>query len=132
MRADVEDLFVQRRLADFAFVDVHDEAAVGAEEADDQRLRLAIPLAADHEAVAIAVGLRARDDRLDHGGSEAADAPQQVGDLFVLQLQLRRIGEVLILAAAALHVVAALRLDAVGRGCDDLEQFGARETFSAP
>ena len=71
--------FVQGGLGDFAFLDVHDQAVVGADEPDVQALFEFVPLTADHDAVAIAVRLRARNHRGDHGRVETADALEQIG-----------------------------------------------------
>src|SRR5256885_6119282 len=62
MRADMTDLLVNRGLGDFAVLDVHHEAAVVAQKADVQPLLELVPLRTNHDAVAIAIGLRAGND----------------------------------------------------------------------
>src|SRR5436309_2794861 len=115
MRPDVPDLFVEGRSSDFALLDVHHQAIVGADESNVQALFELIPLAADHDAVSIAIGLRARNHWLDDLRPEAADALEQVPNLLLFQFQLDSIGDVLVLAAAAGAKIAAGRLDAVWR-----------------
>lgn len=60
--ADVLDLAGEFGLGDVAFLDVDDEAVVVADEADVEGLFEFVPLAADHDAVAVAVGLGTGDD----------------------------------------------------------------------
>jgi hypothetical protein len=63
-------------------------------------------------------------------GVEPANALEQIGNLLVLETELDRVGQVLVLAAAALAEVRAERF-APGRrgGLDDAEQFGPREAL---
>src|SRR5437762_8053895 len=64
------DLFVDGWLGYAALLDVHHQPVVLADEADVEALFEFVPLAADHDAIAVAVRLRARNDRLDHSRSE--------------------------------------------------------------
>ena len=127
MGADVADLLVQRRLGDLAFLDVLHQPAVGADEADVQLLLRLVPLAADHDAVAVAVGRRTRNDRRNFIRRNFPDALEQIRYLLVLQPQLRRIGDVLILAAAARAKITALRRDALRRRLLHAKQFCPRK-----
>ena len=56
-----------------------------------------------------------------------ADALEQIGNLLLLEPQLRRVVDVLILAAAARAEVAARRLDALRRRLHDAQQPRARK-----
>ena len=129
MRADMLDLLVERRLGDLAFLDIHHQPAVGADEADVQALLELVPLAADHDAVAIAVGLRAGNDRRDEPGIKPANALEQIADLLVLEPELGRVGQVLVLAAAALAEVAAGRFDPLRGRADHAQQPGPGESL---
>jgi len=53
--------------------------------------------------------LRAGDDRRNNGGIESADPLEEVANLFVLELQLGFVGNVLILAAATIAKVETPR-----------------------
>jgi hypothetical protein len=88
-----------------------------------------IPLTADHQAIAIRVGLRTGNHGRNPAAVEAADALKEIDDLLVLDAELGRVSEVLILAAAASPEVTARRLDALRRGREDPQQFCASETF---
>ena len=114
MRSDILDLLVERRLGNLAFFDIQHQAAIGSDEANVQALFEFVPLAADHDAVSIAIRLRAGDDGCNESWTEPANALEQVADLLVLQAQLRGIGQVLILAAAALAKVRTKRLHPFG------------------
>ena len=113
MRSHVFDLLIKRRLGDGTFLDIDDQAIVGANEANIETLFEFVPLAANHDAIAVAVRLRAREDRRDDCRVKTANALEQIADLFVLDLQLRWIREVLILATAAIAEVAASGLNAL-------------------
>ena len=64
-----------------------------------------------------------------NGEVNSPDARHQVGNLFAFPLQLPLVGEVLILAAAALAKKRALRLDARGRSYKHFHQIGLRIIF---
>ena len=68
------DLLVERRFGDLAFLDVHHQPVVRADEADVQSLFELVPPAANHDAVPVAVRLRTRHERRDGLGAAAADA----------------------------------------------------------
>ena len=70
------DLIIEGGLGDLAFLDVHHQAVVVADEADVQAFLELVPLAADHDAVTIAQRLRARDNRFNHGVGKTPDPPQ--------------------------------------------------------
>src|SRR2546425_3615817 len=129
MRSHVFDLLIKRRLGDGAFLDVDDQPVVSANEANIETLFEFVPLAANHDAIAVAVRLRAREDRRDDCRVKTANALEKIADLFVLELQLRWIREVLILAAAAIAEIAASGLNALGRGLKHSDQPGARKAF---
>ena len=114
MRADVFYLFVDGRFGDFAFLDVLDEAAIPSHEADVEFLLRLVPLAANHDAVAIAIRLRTRNHRSDDIARDFADALEEIGNLLVLDPKLRVVGDVLILATAATAEIRARSLDAIG------------------
>ena len=67
------------------------------------------------ELVAVVEDLLRREDRLERRLREPADAAQRVGDLRLLRLDLRLVGEILEAAAAAGRVVRARRVDAQRR-----------------
>jgi hypothetical protein len=125
MRANPPDLLVENRFGDFAFLNVLDQTAVPAHKTDVQLLLRFVPLAANHDAIAVAVRPGAGDDRRDPCLLKPADPLKQIGNLFVLQPQLRRVINVLILAAAALAEVTAGRFDALRRRLNDAQQFRA-------
>jgi len=129
VKADVLDLGAEGGFGDGAFLDVDDEAIVGADVAEVEALFEFVPLAADHDAIAVAIGRRTGDDGGDDFAREAAEALEEVGNLLMFDFELGGVGEVLVLTAAAFTEVAALGRDALGRGFEDLEEFGARETF---
>src|SRR5208282_3620253 len=126
MRADPPDFLVEDRFGDLAFLDVLDQAAVPPHEADVQLLFRLVPLAANHDAIAVAVRPGAGDDRRDQRLPKTADALEQVGNLFVFPSELGGVIHVLILAAAALPEVTAGRLDAFRGRLDDVQQSGPR------
>lgn len=125
MGADLAQLVVQGGFGDGAAFEVDDEAVVVAEEAEVEALLGAVPLAADHDAVPVAVGLGAGDDGGDDAGREAPQAVEEVGDLLVFPAKLFGVGHVLVLATAAFAEVGAAGRDAVGRGLAHGEEAGA-------
>src|SRR6185312_15256399 len=129
MRAHVLDLFVDGRFGDFAFLDVLHQPAIPAHETDVQLLFRLVPLAANHHAVSIAIGLRAGDDRRNDLARNFADALEQIRYLLVLDAQLRFVADVLVLAAAATAEIPARRLDALGRGHNHPRKPGPREVL---
>ena len=64
-------------------------------------------MAADHDAVTVAVGFRAGDDWVDGDGLELADAVEEVGDLLAFYFELFAVVYVLVLASAAFPEVGA-------------------------
>lgn len=123
------DLFVQRGLGDLTFFQVHDETVIGADKTDVELLLGLVPLRADHEPVPVMVGIGAGDDRRDDRLGKSTDALEQVRDLFLFQRQLLRVVDVLILAAATVAEVTALRRDTMGRRLEHLDQLRAGELF---
>lgn len=126
---DALDFFVEGGFGDLAFLDVNDEAVVGANETDVEALFGFVPLAANHDAVAVAVRLRTRNDFANDSGIEAGHALEKVGHLFVFDLKLERIGEVLVLAAATGAEIGTGRFNTIRRWFHDAEQLGAGESF---
>src|SRR3974390_2714089 len=122
MGAPFEDLLIEGRFGDFAFRNVNDQAIVGADKANIEALLELVPLAADHDPVAVTVRLRARDDGRDDGGIDAAEAVKQIANLFVLKPELRGIGQVLVLATAAIAEITASRFDPLRRWLNDAQQ----------
>ena len=98
-------------------------------ETDQQFLRLAVPLAADEDPIAVVVGLRAGNNRSDLVLRKSADALEEVGYLFLFHSKLRLIAHVLILAAAAVPEVFTFRLDAGVRCGYDFFQLGPGKVF---
>src|SRR5581483_9848952 len=130
MGPDVADLLVEGRFGNLAFLDVHHEAIVGADEADVQALLEFVPLTPNHDAVAIAVRLRAGNNRHDaFRGGKPTDALEQVANLFVLELKLRGIINVLVLATAAVAEIRTEWRHAVWRGSQNSQQARAGEAF---
>src|SRR5437870_4635595 len=129
MRSHVLDLVVERRLGDGTFLDIDDQAIVGADETNIETLFEFVPLAADHDAIAVAIGLRAGEHRRDDCRIKAANPLEKIADLFVLELKLGAVGEVLVLAAAAIAEIAASGLNALGGGLKHANQPGARKSF---
>src|ERR1035437_4204117 len=119
MRTDEFDLLVERRFGDFAFLQIHYQPVVGTEETDVQTLFELIPMAADHNTVAVAVRLRAGNRWRNKAGVKPANPLEQIDKLLVFDLELDGISQVLILAAAALAEVRAERFDPVRGGSHD-------------
>ncbi len=103
------------------------KSAVGAHEADVQFLFRFVPLAADHDPVAVAVRRRAGDDRRDFVRRNLPHALEQVRDLLSLQPQLLRVINMLILAAAASAEITALRRNALRRRLNHAQQLRPRK-----
>src|SRR5205085_6122276 len=112
MGPDMFDLLVEGRLGDRAVVDINDEAIVSANESEVKALFEFVPLATNHNAIAISIGLRAGDHWRDEIRSKTTDAFEQVANLLVLYLELEGIGKMLVLAAAAIPKMLTERLDA--------------------
>ena len=129
MRPDVFYLLVDGWLGNFAFLDVLDQSAVPSHKADIEFLFRLVPLAANHDAIAVAVGLGTRYDGRHHLAGDFPDALEQVGDLLVLDLELGGVRDVLVLATAAAAEVRAGRRHAVRRWLEDADEFGASEVF---
>src|ERR1039458_4622770 len=122
MRTDELDLLVKRGFGDFAFLQIHYQPVVGTEETDVQALFELIPLAADHNTVAVAVRLRAGNHWRNKTGVKLANPLEQIGNLLVFELELDRISQMLILATAALAEVRAARFDPVGGGSHNTKE----------
>ena len=127
--AHVFDLFVQSRFGNGAFLNIHDQPVVGSDKANIQALFELVPLAANHDAIAIAVRLGAGDKGFDDVWVDPADPLEEIADLFVFELQLRRVGDVLILAPAAIAEVAARGSNAVRRRLNDPPKPRATESL---
>ncbi len=70
MRANLLELFVQGRLGDPAFLDVLDQTAVPAHKTDIEFLFRLVPLAANHDAIAITKRLRTGNHRRHQAGGK--------------------------------------------------------------
>ena len=122
-------LFIEGGFGNRALFNIDHEAVVGPDETDIEALLELIPLAANHDSISIAVGLWTRDDWCDDARIEATNALKEIADLFVLQFELRRIGDMLILAAAAIAEVTTLGSDPLGRWLNDSQKSSAGKTF---
>src|SRR5436190_898332 len=80
------DFLVQRGLGYSALLDVNHQPIVGTNKPDVETLFEFVPLAADHDAVAIAIELRAGEQRRDDAWIETTNPLEQVNDLFVVEL----------------------------------------------
>lgn len=98
---DLANPRAQDRLRDRAFLDVHHQPAVVPDKSDGEALLGLVPLAADHDAVAVAVRRGTGDHRRHDVGRETTQTLEQFADLAVLEPQLLGVIHVLILAAAA-------------------------------
>ncbi len=121
------DLFIEGGGGDFACFNVFHQPAIRANKADVQFLFRLVPLAADHDPVPVAVGAGTGDDRADQIPGDAGEPLKQIRNLLVLEPQLRRVINVLILAASARAEVTALRLNPFGGGGADAHQTGPAE-----
>src|SRR5690349_5645932 len=90
MGADILKLFVDPRLGNLALLDVNDHAIVVTQKPEVQPRFSTVPLAADHDAITVSVRRRTRHHWGDEIARNFADAFEQIGNLFVLQLQLKR------------------------------------------
>jgi len=79
-------LSIERSLGDFAFLDIDYQSIVGAYETYFKALFEFVPLAANHDAVAITIGLRAGNDFGDKVWIQAAEPDKSVSDLLVFEL----------------------------------------------
>jgi hypothetical protein len=127
--AHPRELFIQGWFGNLAFLYVHHQAIVISNEADVQSLFELVPLAADHDPVAVAIRLRARDNRFYNVRVKTTYPLEKIPNLFVLDLQLKRVRQVLILASAALPEIPALRHNPLGRTLDDMNQARASKTL---
>lgn len=92
------DGLVDGRFGDHARLDVAHQATISAYETQVQFLGRLVPLAADQDAVAIMVGVRTRDHRLDHGRIKPTNTTEELADLPVLPTELGGVVDVLVLA----------------------------------
>ena len=74
MLADMLNLLVQGGFGNFAFFDVHHQAIVCPNKPNIQSLLKLVPLAANHQAIAVAKRLGTGKHRIDHGAVKTADA----------------------------------------------------------
>ena len=84
----------------------------------------------DHEFIPITILARGSHDWGNGWVRQFSDALENVPDLCVLEFQLARVGDVLILAAGALGVKFTARRNPVGRGGDDPHEVGRSEPFA--
>ena len=123
MLAQFSYLSIEGGFGDFAFLDIDYQSIVGAYETDVKALFEFVPLAANHDAVAITIGFRTGNDFGDKAGIQAAEPGKSVSDLLVFELQLCCVGQVLVLATATVTKVRAGRLDSLGRRLENPNQF---------
>ena len=114
MFSNLFDLGVNCRLSDFAFFEVDHQPIIRADEANVEALLEFVPLAADHNPVTIAIGLRTGNDLTDDIGLQTAESLKNIRDLLMLEPQLRRVVQVLILTPAAIAEVRAGSWNPVG------------------
>lgn len=127
--AHVRDLLVEAGFGNEAFLDIHNQAVVVPNEPNAQALFEFVPLASDHDPVAVPVRFRTGDHRRDNIRRQITDPLEQVPDLLVFGSQLRPIGQVLVLAPAAVAEIDAGRRDPIGRGFYHFLELGAGEPF---
>ena len=125
IRPHAPDLLVDGRLRNAARVDVLHQTTVPADKSDVQLLLRFVPLATDHDPVAISIRLRTRDHRLDPIPAKSADAVEQAGNLLLLDGQLMRVGDVLVLTTAAGAEMAADGFDTVRGRRQDPQRSGS-------
>ena len=129
IRPDAPDLLVDGGFRDPAFFDVFHQSTVPADKTNIEPLLRLVPLAPDHDAIAVAVVLGTGNQRRHPRAIEAPDAPDEVDDLFMFDVQLFRVVDVLILTTAARTEINAWRRNATGRGRNDADQVRPRKTF---
>ena len=125
--AHLLQLFIECLFGNFAAFKIHHQTAPRAQETVDCLLLKLIPLAANHDAVAVAIWGRAGDQLAHHFRRKAAHAHEEIAHLLQLDAPLRLVIDVLILASAAFAKVLAFGIHSVGRRRDDLQQARARE-----
>ena len=119
------------RFRDGAFLDIHHQAVILPDEANIELLFRLVPLCADHDPIAVTVGLGGRGMM---GLTRAPENPPTRSNtsahLLLLQRHLGGVGDMLVLAAAAQSPkVAAARSHPVERGPDHPQQAGARKAL---
>jgi hypothetical protein len=123
------ELGIEFGFGDGAGGDIDNEAVLLAEESEDEALFRFIPLAADHDTVAITVGFGAGNDGVDGDGLEAADAVEEIGNLLAFYFELFGVVEVLVLAATAFPEVGAGGGHTIWRRGDQVYQSSAAKAF---
>ena len=124
--ADMGDEAVDLRLHDGALLDIDHEAAIVLDEADMETLDMLIPLAADHDPVAVIPGTGVGHNGENLALGKAAQAVKDIADLLVLIFELGLVLDMLILAAAADAVIFAAGLLALGRDLQHFEELCPR------
>ena len=102
-----------------ALADIDQLASTHAAKANASRLRM------DRDPVAIAVGIRAGDDRQDRRIGQLAHPRESFAHLLLLETAFLRVGQMLILAAAACAVVRAGGLFATRAGLENIHDLRA-------
>ncbi len=123
---DMGDEPVDLGLRNRALLHIHHQPAIMLYEADMEPLNVLIPLAADHDPVAVVPGTRVGERRQDRARLKTTQTLEDIAYLLVLILELGPVLDVLILAAAADAKVFAARFDPLGRGLQHLEEPRAR------
>lgn len=118
-------MFVKGWFGDEAFLDIDNEPIVGANETYVQPLFKFIPLAANHDSIAIAKWGGAGNHGIDQSGIKLPDALKQIANLLMFDAKLRSVIQMLVLAAATIAEISAWRFDAVWRRLNDIQEAGA-------
>src|SRR2546427_9556938 len=107
MRTDMLNLLVESRLGNFTFLDIHYQSIIGTNKTNVQSLLKFVPLAANHDPIAIGVRRWTRHHRGHDFPTETADPLEQISDLLPIDFQLPLIDDMLVLATAAIAKIAA-------------------------
>ncbi len=114
--AQFSQLFIESGLSDSALIHVDDKATVVAQKAENELLLSLVPLASDHDAIAIAERGRAGDHVADEFWVEAANTLEDTFNLREFDTDLGGVVDVLILAAAAFAEPGTRRVNALCGG----------------
>jgi hypothetical protein len=98
-------LGVQGRFRDFAFLNVNYQAVIRADEANIKALLEFVPLAANHDPIAVTIRLRTGDHRSHNLCWKSSHPFEEVRYLFAFNRQLTLIGNVLVLAASTVSEI---------------------------
>src|SRR4029077_1729472 len=96
---------IQGRFRDFAFINVHHQPVIRTDEANIEALLEFVPLASNHDSIAIAIRLRTWDHRRHDVFWKSSHSLEGVRHLFALNLQLAAIGNVLVLTTSTISEI---------------------------